>query len=232
MNGSLDDFLTIGADNLTNMNTWIDASYAIHSDMKSHTGGAISLGRRAVMSKLSKQKLNTKSSTEAKVVGASNYVPNSLWAGQFLEYQGYPLKNNVMHQDNQSAMKMERNGRTSCGQKSRHIDIHYFFIKDRVDSGEIDIVYCPTEMMVADFFTKPLQGALFRKLKAVIMGEIDVATFLAMPYRSKERVEIETSEVLVDPCGHAKNGQTTKTPRTKKVSWKTSYADVVMKRSE
>ncbi len=137
------------------------------------------------MSKSSKQKLNTKSSTEAEVVGASDYVPNSIWAAHFLEHQGYVLKRSIFHQDNQSAMKMERNGRSSCGQKSRHIDIRYFFIKDRVDSGEIDIVHCPTEMMVADFFTKPLQGALFRKLKSVIMGEIDVRNLPRHVLRAK-----------------------------------------------
>jgi hypothetical protein len=236
LNGSLDDFLTIGADNLANMNTWIDASYAVHYDMKSHTGGAISLGRGACMSKSSKQKLNVKSSTEAELVGASDYVPNSLWAGRFLEHQGYPLQNNILHQDNQSAMKMERNGRTSCGQKSRHIDIRYFFIKDRIDSGELEVVYCPTEMMVADFFTKPLQGALFKKLRAVIMGEIDVATFLTMSSGPKERVGKgtyeETFEVPVGPCGQTKNGQTTEPITTRKVTWKASYADAVMMRSE
>ena len=187
------------------------------------------------MSKSSKQKINTKSSTESEVVGASDYVPNSLWASRFLEKQGYPLKNNRLHQDNQSAMKMERNGRSSCGQKSRHIDIRYFFIKDRVDSGELDIVYCPTEMMVADFFTKPLQGALFRKLKSVIMGEIDVKTFLSMSPGPKERVGKGASLaplVPVGPRGHTKNKQTTKPTTARRVSWRPSYADAVMRRSE
>jgi hypothetical protein len=188
LNGSLDNFLTIGADNLTNMDTWIDASYAVHYDMKSHTGGAISLGRGAVMSKSLKHKLNVKSSTKAELVGASDYVPNSLWAARFLKHQGYPLKNNYLHQDNQSAMKMERNRRTSCGQKSRHIDIRYFFIKDRIDSGELDVVYCPTEMMVADFFTKPLQGALFKKLRAVIMGEINVLQYADFEEAQEEAI--------------------------------------------
>jgi hypothetical protein len=233
LNRTIDEFLTIGADNLTTMDTWIDASYAVHQDMKSHTGGAISLGRGAVMSKSSKQKLNTKSSTEAELVGASDYVPNSIWGGRFLEYQGYYLKKNNVHQDNQSAMKMERNGRSSCGQKSRHIDIRYFFVKDRVDKGEIDILYCPTKMMVADFFTKPLQGALFRKLKAVIMGEIDVRTFLAMSHGPKERVEIGTSEVPTQvsksvPCQRTRSVQTLGATTTKRVS----YASAVMCRSE
>ena len=65
---------------------------------------------------------------------------------------------------------MARNGRNSCTGNSRHINIRYFFVKDRFDKEEIDIVYCPTLDMVADFFTKPLQGNMFRRLKKYIMG--------------------------------------------------------------
>jgi hypothetical protein len=56
----------------------------MHQDMKSHTGGAISFGTGTVMSKSSKQKLNTKSSTEAEVVGASDYLPNTIWLKYFM----------------------------------------------------------------------------------------------------------------------------------------------------
>ena len=71
---------------------------------------------------------------------------------------------------------MEVNGRTSCTGSSRHVNIRYFFIKDRVDKGEVDITYCPTGQMLADFFTKPLQGSLFKKFKSVIMGWTDIDT--------------------------------------------------------
>jgi hypothetical protein len=67
-------------------------------------------------------------------------------------------------------MRMERNGRSSAGQKSRNINIRYFFIKDRIAKGEINLVHCPTGIMVADVFTKPLQGHLFAKFRDIIMG--------------------------------------------------------------
>jgi hypothetical protein len=70
LNGTLDEFMTIGADSLTKMKHWVDASYAVHEDMKSHTGGTTSFGRGTLMCKSSKQKLNTKSSTEAELVRA------------------------------------------------------------------------------------------------------------------------------------------------------------------
>ena len=163
LNRTIDDVLILGADSLTKLMTWVDAAYGVHRDMKSHTGGAMSLGRGAVMCKSSKQKLNTKSSTEAELVGASDYLPNTIWAKMFLESQGYAVQENHFLQDNQSAIKLEVNGRASCGQKSRHIDIRYFFMQDRIKTEGIEVVYCPTEDILADFFTKALQGSLFEK---------------------------------------------------------------------
>jgi len=107
----------MGADSLSVMRTWVDAAYGVHDDFKSHTGGVVSLGCGTVMCKLTKQKLNTKSSMEAELVGATDYLPNTIWARMFLEAQGYMLEENVFFQDNQSAMKLEMNGRLSCGQK-------------------------------------------------------------------------------------------------------------------
>ena len=146
----------------------------------------MSMGTGTIHCKSSKQKLNTKSSTEAEVVGLSEYSPYNLWFVNFMREQGYILQSNDIFQDNQSAIRMEQNGRNSCTGNSRHIHIRYFFVKDRQDKGEIDIKYCPTHNMLADFFTKPLQGALFEKLRAVIMGHAHISTLFSS---FKERVE-------------------------------------------
>ena len=124
------------------------------------------------MSKSSKQKLNTKSSTEAEVVGASDYVPNSIWAAHFLEHQGYVLKRSIFHQDNQSAMLLEKNGKASSSKRTKHINIRYYFVTDRIKQRELTVEWCPTGDMVANFMTKPLQGALFRKFRDQIMGVV------------------------------------------------------------
>ena len=97
--------------------------------MKSHTGGAVSLGTGAIMCKSTKQKLNTKSSTEAGVVDASDFLPATIWARMFLIHQGYELTEKLFMQDNKSAILLEQNGRSSSGQKTRHIDIRYFLCK-------------------------------------------------------------------------------------------------------
>jgi len=68
----------IGANGLEIIQTWMDASYAIHHDMKGYTEEFMSMGRGIIHNNYSKQKLNTKRSTETEVVGASDYIPDSL----------------------------------------------------------------------------------------------------------------------------------------------------------
>ena len=117
-----------------------------------------------------KQRMNTGSTTESEVVGVSDYLPNIIWLMRFLEAQGYELKLNIMYQDNVSAIQMERHEKKSSSRRTRHFDVRFLNVKDKLQLNNITVVYCPTEKMVADFFTKPLQGAQFRLLRRVIMG--------------------------------------------------------------
>ena len=130
----------------------------------------MSLGHGVIHAKCSKQKLDTKSSTESEVVGASDYIGYTLYIKWFLKEQGYVLKHNIFYQDNMSAIKMEKNDRQSCGEKSRHIHIRYIFIKDVLARENIEVVHCPTERMIADYFTKPLQGSLFLAHRNRLLG--------------------------------------------------------------
>ena len=171
--------LRLGADSLNQFATWVDASFAVHPDMRSHTGGVISFGRGGIICKSKKQNINTKSSTEAELIGASDYLPNTLYVKLFMEAQGYPIDRAIFHQDNESAIKMETNGKASSGQRSRHIDIRYFFMTDHSKRKHIDITHCRTEHMLADFFTKPLQGSLFRKFRSVLLGLEHTSTLTA-----------------------------------------------------
>ena len=92
----------------------------------------------------------------------------------FFKEQGYDIRNNYVYQDNESAAKLEINGRNSCTRNSRHVDIKFFWVKDRVDKKEVEIKYCPTTLMLADYFTKPLQGTVFRRFRDVIMGKVHI----------------------------------------------------------
>ena len=149
---------------------WVDASYGVHPDMRSHTGGTMSMGYGSVYSRSTRQKLNTKSSTEAELVGVDDMMPMILWTRLFLQQQGWGCtKSTIIYQDNMSAMLLEKNGKRSSGRRTRHLDIRYFFVTDRIEKGELAIDYCPTDEMLADPFTKPLQGSKYRSFLRVIL---------------------------------------------------------------
>jgi hypothetical protein len=65
----------------------VDASFAIHNDMRSHTGAVLSLGQGAMMSMSSKQKINTKSSTKAELVGVDDALNFVVWIQLFMGEQ-------------------------------------------------------------------------------------------------------------------------------------------------
>ena len=81
---------------------------------------------------------------------------------------------NIFYQDNESAMKLERNGRASCSNKTRHIHIRYFFVNDVLEQEDIELKHCKTDKMIADFYTKPLQGKQFLKLRGLILGHVPI----------------------------------------------------------
>ena len=131
--------------------------------MKSHTGAVFTMGKGAAYTMSTKQKINTESSTEAELVGVDDALPNVLWIRRFLTAQGFTVNDNVVYQDNQSAILLERNGQKSSGKRTRHIDIRYYFITDRIANKEVRVEYCPTDDMTSDTLTKPLQGTKFRQ---------------------------------------------------------------------
>ena len=161
--------LSLGIEGLQVVKWWTDAAFAVNPDMKSHSGILGSLGRGAIFAKSVTQKLNTTSSTKCEVVVGSEAITQALWTTSFLRHQGYDVKNALLIQDNQAAIRLHENGVLSRKKGSRHIDIR-FFLKDRVDSGDIEIAFCGTENMVADFLSKPLQGCVSRRFRDSIMG--------------------------------------------------------------
>ena len=117
-----------------------------------------------------KQKLNTRSSTEAELVGADDASQLILWTKLFLEEQGYQVTDNILYQDNQSAILLEKSGRRSSSKQTRALNIRYFFLTNQVEKGNLSIQYCPRDEMIADFMAKPLQGRKFLYFKKLIMG--------------------------------------------------------------
>ena len=127
-------------------------------------------GTGSVFSSSWKQKLVMRSSTESEVVGVYDVLPQILWTKKFLEDQGVGIKDTVLYQDNMSSMLLERNGRQSSTKRTKHMDIRYFYVGDDIQNKTVSLHNCPTEGMLADYFTKPLHGSLFVRLRNFIMG--------------------------------------------------------------
>ena len=175
LHGTLDMgiFLGAGEDGTLRILSYADASYGVHPDAKSHSGMFISLGRGPVMTKSVKTKIVCKSSTEAELVTLSDSVSLASYQLNFLWSLGYYLKPGVFFQDNISTMRLAENGRSNSD-RTKHIKIRYFFIKQFLDSGEFEMVHCPTDLMVADILTKPLQGEAFKRLRDYLLGVLPV----------------------------------------------------------
>jgi hypothetical protein len=140
------------------------------------------MGQGASGAQSSKQKLNTKSLTEEEFVGVKDNISQVIWCRSFREAQGEAISGNIVYQDNQSAMKLRQNGMKSSGKRTPwHINIRYFFVTNHIAVGELNVEYCPTLDMIRDYFTKPLQGSLFRKFRNTILGvdEADIPTYNA-----------------------------------------------------
>ena len=170
LNGTRKKRLTMRADNLRVVKWYVDAAFAVHPDYKSHTGGTMTFGKGAVQTISRKQKLNTRSSTEAELVGADDAAVMILWTKMFMEAQGYTIEKNILYQDNKSAILLEVNGKRSSGKRTRALNVRYFFLTDQVEKKNLIIEYCPTDDMVGDYMSKPLQGQKFRKFRDEIMG--------------------------------------------------------------
>ena len=97
-------------------------------------------------------------------------LPQILWTRYFLEAQGYGVDDSIVYQDNQSAILLTKNGRGSSSKRTCHINIRYFFVADQIANKEVKVEYCPTGDMIADYFTKPLQGSLFKRFRDFIMN--------------------------------------------------------------
>ncbi len=130
----------------------------------------MTFGQGALQTISKKQKLNTKSSTEAELVGADDAATMILWTRLFLGEQGYEVDQNILYQDNKSTILLLENGKRSSGKRTRALNIRYFFLTDQIDKKNLGVEYCPTDQMLGDYMSKPVQGSKFRGFRKSIMG--------------------------------------------------------------
>jgi hypothetical protein len=141
---------------------YVDAAYGVHADGKSHTGTSIVIGEHGpAFVRSTKQPIVAKSSTEAELIATSDSANQVFHVRNFLIHQGHDQGPATILQDNMSTMALIEKGR-STNMRTRHIQIRYFWVKERVDNGEAEICYMKSESMgPANALTKPLTGMQF-----------------------------------------------------------------------
>ena len=109
------------------------------------------------------------------------------------------IQDNVIYQDNQIAIRLEKNGKQSRSKGRRHINIRYSFITDRIMKQEASVEFCPTVYMIGDYFTKALQESQFRRFRNIVLGihEDDIPAYNASgrALLEKRKNKIEEREI-------------------------------------
>ena len=95
-------------------------------------------------------------------MGLSDTATLAIHLRNFVIGQGYDIGPAIVYQDNLSCMALMKRGGPGS-ERSRHINIRHFWLKERVDTDEVIIEHLGTEEMFANLLTKPVQGAQFAK---------------------------------------------------------------------
>jgi hypothetical protein len=166
--------LMLGAAQPEELTAAIDVSYAVHRDMRSHTGFVQSLGRGVIDARSVKQQSMVKSSAEGEFMGVTGEAGRFLGLRQFLIAQGVNMPPVRVLQDNTSTISMLHNPfHTSV--RTRHINIGEFWLADRIEKCEMVVQHCPRKFMFADLLSTPRQGSVFVAFRNVLMGRISLA---------------------------------------------------------
>ena len=160
-----------------------DADWAACSETRRSTGGyCFILSGAAITWQSKKQATVAKSSTESEYLSLSSGASEAAWLQRLLHELQIsssskplsltlssteirtdlqPTKPISIHCDNQSAIKLAKNPVFHA--RSKHIEIHHHFVRERVLRGEVQLHYVPTDSQPADIFTKPLPRLKFEK---------------------------------------------------------------------
>ena len=159
-------------DNRIRLLAYADASFGVHdSTGRSHGGTFISYGRGPNFVRSNFLKEVCISSSEAELMQLTGTTSLAAAQRDFgIEQQHLdPSEKGVLLEDNKSAIHMAHNGK-SISHRTKHIKVKYFFVKQYLDNGEFQLKHCPTQEMIADILTKPLQGATFLEMRDLLLG--------------------------------------------------------------
>lgn len=145
-----------------------DADWAgNHRDRKSNSGYLIRLGGGVISWASRKQTCVALSSTEAELVALTEACQELSWLKKLMVDLGEDVTSPIpTYEDNQSCIRLVENGKIE--KRSKHIATKYFYVRDLQEQQQIILKYCPTEFMLADILTKPLQHLRLKTLREKI----------------------------------------------------------------
>ena len=151
-----------------NLHGYADADWAGDATTRKSTSGYMfSLAGATVSWKSKRQTVVALSSTEAEYIALCLAAQEAIWLRSLLESLGFKQsKATKLYEDNQGAIALTKNPKTHS--RTKHIDIKYHYIREAVDKKDIELVYCPTDKMVADILTKGLPRPKFDELRSLM----------------------------------------------------------------
>jgi len=147
LNGTADDELflkIVRVEGMITMEVYIDTSYGVHADTKSHSGMMVTFGQGSELAVSKKQNCVSKSSTEAELIAVTDLIGQAIDLKRVAqEIIGEEIKL-VVYQDNELTIKLMKNGTT--GARSKHVKIRFAWIKEVIDAGDFELKYKATNM--------------------------------------------------------------------------------------
>ena len=150
---------------------WIDASYNLHQDSRGHSGIVATVGKQnaPIFVRSQKQKLHTRSSTEAELVATDEGVLHLLWLILVFDFLGYPQRPVTVYQDNCSTMRVCQTGQSKSG-RLKHMVVRYNFIHGQQEAKNITFEYVRSADMLADIISKPVDSITFMRLRKRLLN--------------------------------------------------------------
>jgi hypothetical protein len=134
---------------------YADADGSMNEDRKAISGYAFMINGGAVSWSAKRQEIISLSTTESEYIAATYAAKEALWLRQLiLQIFGIKLDATTLFSDNQSAIALTKEHQYHA--RTKHIDVRFHFIRWIIEDGKLRLIYCPTEEMVADVFTKAL----------------------------------------------------------------------------